>query len=354
MNKNYLFIFVLLSIIAFSNCDRVKNPIKNENNDYTGIQYKNELLMNPENISDRITIDRQGNVWFLTVVKDTSVYVPSESSYLPTITKICMYDYQNYYIMYDNIKSSINELIFDNDENIWLFNSKKLIKIDKNHNYSDVLTLGDHDGLFQTFAVDHDNNVWIGGLGTGLYKYSNGNLITFNTENSILPTNSMTKIYIDNQNIVWVALWDLEGILKIENDTWKIYNCNNSTITQDNIWEIKVDNNQRVWIGTGWVNPDISLMMFDGLNWIENNPKDLSGNHISGTVRHIETDLNGRLWTISEKVENLDLVNTILNVYNGESWENIDNVAKGNIITDIEHFDNKLVLATCNQIYTIE
>lgn len=109
-------------------------------------------------------------------------------------------------------------------------------------------------------AVDENNIKWIGTLANGLIKFDELDFINFNKSNSSIPANKINCISIDNQNRIWVGTDDGIGILT--DPGWIVYNANNSGLTTNLINTIRFDNIGNAWIGTAG-----NLVKFDGNNW---------------------------------------------------------------------------------------
>ncbi len=88
--------------------------------------------------------------------------------------------------------------------------------------------------------------------------------IIYNTSNSLLPSNNVSHIVVDNYNRKWVAFWN-NGALKINGEDWVIYNTSNSNLPFNNLNAITVDGNSNFWAGSYYGN--IRLTKFDGNNW---------------------------------------------------------------------------------------
>src|SRR3970040_1892712 len=101
-----------------------------------------------------------------------------------------------------------------------------------------------------------------------LFAQSNPEWIVFDTSNSVIPTNHIEEIVIDNLNRKWISLLD-NGILKIEDGSWSIFNTSNSNIPTNYFNAINVDNEFNFWGGTGNLLPK-----FDGANWFFFGPPD--------------------------------------------------------------------------------
>lgn len=354
--KRRLFSALLLSLALMQPaCRKSSDLVTSPEEGSTEFKQINTISDKSPEICSGIAVDQSGNVWFCTTKLDTTVYVPPTSSYLPCYSQIYMYDGKNYILKYDNIKNStILKLTFDQSGNLWLLGLKKILMINKQHRLSELLTLDKDQGLFQTIEADQQNNIWVGGYGTGLYKYSCGQWTNYTTSNSPLKSNSMTKIFADKNNTVWIALLELMGIQKFENNSWTSYSRIDSDHYLRDIWDIKTDKSGNLWAGAGWIDSDRTLFRFDGAKWTVMNPCYSSGSFVPGTIRLIQADLNGNVWTVSEVVDKYIAVKSTLSVYNAQGWSVMENAADNKIITDMKLYNNKIYLATYDKIYTVE
>ena len=225
------------------------------------------------------------------------------------------------------------KMCFDKNNQLWLMNSNTVYKVDgSSFNRTKIF---ETSGMLQFIAVDNDNNIWTGGLQTGLYKIDDKMNVTQHTVNNPdLPTNSMTNIHIDKNNNIWVALWDSQGVLKISNGQWVVYNSLNSEITSQNIWCLVTDKNGHLWIGTGHDNENQSLMRFDGTQWETVIPRNDKNEIVTGTVRRIQSDGN-KIYVVSEKVKNKAFYSNELLTFDGLKWDKIFEIPEDDGIDDL-------------------
>jgi ligand-binding sensor domain-containing protein len=229
----------------------------------------------------------------------------------------------------------IDQMIFDKNNNLWAINYHGLFL--RNNNKCDTiikLNFDTGEGIFTCIAADRDNNIWVGGLQTGLYKIDKLLHITkYTTANSNLTSNSMTSIHIDESNTKWIALWGQSGVLKITGNNWMFYNTSNSNITYQNIWCLVTDKVKNLWIGTGWDNESESLMRFDGTTWATEMPQNDKKEIIKGTVRQLISDKN-RIYIDIESNEK-PFLNQLL-TFDGVDWNKIYGFPDGEYIKDLK------------------
>ncbi len=71
----------------------------------------------------------------------------------------------------------------------------------------------------------------------------------FDTGNSSIPTNTLTCIHIDQQNIMWIGT-DGTGLLKYQQGVWTKYTMGGTSLPGNNITCITSDKNGTKWVGT--------------------------------------------------------------------------------------------------------
>jgi ligand-binding sensor domain-containing protein len=337
-----IFILIIVSNL-FS-----QNFAANSNQNYS---FKESSTFPGVNLSD-IAFDRDGNPWIISSKTDNTQKRSPLSSNIPMIYYVSKYQNGLYYTIQDSLKYPIEKISFDYSNNLWILAYKQIIRVDGKSKFEIVYELGDK-GLFNSLNFDCENNVWVGGLQTGFLIFDGTSWTNYNTENSTLPTNSLTNIYIDKNNIKWMTLWEQKGILKIENKQWSYYNQKDSELLNQNFWDINKDSENNLWVGTGFSYPSVTLIKFDGKKWIENNPKNNKGDSVLGTVRNIITDCNGNVWALSSKSNNRKLEKRILTKFDGKKWSTID-VDKSIIINDIElDLDGNLWIVTPRFFYKL-
>jgi len=134
-------------------------------------------------------------------------------------------------------------------------------------------------------TVDQNNVKWIGSLEQGLIRYDETNFSSFNTTNSQIPDNRINCISVDPQNRIWVGT-DF-GIGIYDGIGWTVYNRNNSGLTSEIINTFEFDVTGNAWIGTS-----ANLIKFDGITWTRYEEPSGWGDWINGI--YIESQNN--LW----------------------------------------------------------
>ncbi|MFA7419086.1 MAG: PEGA domain-containing protein [Melioribacteraceae bacterium] len=109
--------------------------------------------------------------------------------------------------------------------------------------------------------------------------------VSYNTENSLVKSNLVNSIAIDNNNNTWIGSSD--GLSKLDGRNWKVYTSSNSVLKSNVITVLKKDKQNRIWVGTS-----------NGIYLIENNVmRDASFNLQDQSVVDIAESSNGTIWT---------------------------------------------------------
>ena len=124
---------------------------------------------------------------------------------------------------------------------------------------------------------------------TGNLKSQNPQWIIYQTGNSGLPSNHISDIVIDSNNVKWIGTDN--GLVRFYNQQWTVYNTSNSGITYNKIYRLAVDKQNNIWIGT----IGHGLIKFDGINWTKYDTINSLGIILS-TVLGIQVDNINNLW----------------------------------------------------------
>ncbi|MBL7113904.1 MAG: hypothetical protein ISS19_18340 [Bacteroidales bacterium] len=296
-----------------------------------------------------MAIDSNGDIWFITSKIDETIEVEPWRCSLPMKFSLSKYDHQNYTLI-DESGDALMQIIFDHQNRLWARAYYMIYRFDGLER-NVILDNTEGEAGFEFITVDQDNNIWAGGHNAGLFRISDNDITHYTTENTIMPTNSVIAIHVDQQNILWVAMWNNEGILKIDGNEWTVYNSDNSGITSQNIWAVTATSSGDVWIGTGWDNTSECLMRFDGEKWTNPDPKNESGERIRGTARKLVTDKSDNIWTVIDSGPDYQQK---LYKFDGLAWKTIKTMPVNNPISDIEvDANNRIWVSTYNEGYFI-
>jgi ligand-binding sensor domain-containing protein len=129
---------------------------------------------------------------------------------------------------------------------------------------------------------------------TGVHWWNGTTWTTFNMNNSPLPSNYVSRLFVDRSGALWV-LPLLNGLLKY-NGTWTVYNTGNTGLSSNDVACIAQDDNGVYWIGTGaGAAGGGGLSRFDGNTWTTWTPLN-SNLPYNLFVRDIALDSQGVPW----------------------------------------------------------
>ncbi len=121
----------------------------------------------------------------------------------------------------------------------------------------------------QSVMID-SSNIWLGSNNHGLILFDGNDFTVFNSKNSALPHNNVYTLAIDSTNFLWIGTFG-GGVAKFSynKNVWEVYNKSNSGLTHNWIYSIAIDKNNNKWFGT-WGD---GLFMFDDSSWTNYNEK---------------------------------------------------------------------------------
>ncbi len=112
--------------------------------------------------------------------------------------------------------------------------------------------------------------------------------VTYNTQNSFMPDNTINDIFVDDDNTIWVGTWH-NGIVVKRNGKWEYINTTNSNLPGNIIHKIKKDKFNNIWVATYSGLAKITNNIVSGYTTINSG---LSNNYISD----LDFDQDGNIW----------------------------------------------------------
>jgi len=116
--------------------------------------------------------------------------------------------------------------------------------------------------------IDSEEIIWIGSNDKGLIKFDGVNFIFYNTTNSPMKSDMVRDITSDKFDNLWIGTikqgaGNQGALMKYDKiNNWSFYNTTNSGIASGNNWSVAVDTNNIVW--AAW----FKLSKFDGTSWV--------------------------------------------------------------------------------------
>lgn len=156
-------------------------------------------------------------------------------------------------------------------------------------------------------VVDNNDIIWIGTVDKGIIKHSGKSWETINSSNSPLQNNRITTIFVDRENNKWIGTEGGLGKLQDPNSI-TFFTMSNSNLPNSNILTIDQDNAGTIWIGT-----PSGLVKLDGENFVLYNHSNT--NLPRKWVNEIKTTASTDIWVA---------LDSFVTRFNGSSFEFFD------------------------------
>ncbi len=241
-----------------------------------------------------LALDKNGDVWIGTKSNGLVQLTPDGS---------VIFDEKNSPLL-DN---EINDIVVDSAGVKWIGTEKGgLARFDGLH--WQVFTKSNSNlpsNTIMRLLPDRDG-IWIGTYFTGLVHYDGRHWDTFSTDNSPLLSNKVLALAKDHNDVLWVGTLG-GGLYSIDSKgVWKIYTIYDSQLPSNFVYDIKVDPVNNKWIATAGE----GIGVFNDRYWIIFNKdnSDLNDNNIHA----ICITGKGNKWVSSYRKG--------INFFNGKDW----------------------------------
>jgi hypothetical protein len=136
-------------------------------------------------------------------------------------------------------------------------------------------------------AFDAQEILWIG-TDNGLAQFDGVTWTVYTGKNSELPWGAAPALAFDAQGTLWVGMLS-GGVVQFDGTTWTVYTTKNSKLPSNNVHKLTIDVQGNLWVGT-----QKGLATFDGETWTAYMPENsgLPGNWIWTLV----SDTQGNIW----------------------------------------------------------
>lgn len=179
-------------------------------------------------------------------------------------------------------------------------------------------------GSYTCMAIDHQNNIWVGGDNNGVEKFNGSVWTNYDTTNSNFPSGRVLSLQVDAQDNLWAGL-DEGGLVKFDGSFWTVYNTSNSILQSNYVSRINIDTSGIVWFRSA-INSCMgmyysSFIKFDGTTFTYYN-------HCTTPALQITSDLtfdnNGTLLVFSKDYYTGEFT---IKSFNGTTWSTFLNPA---------------------------
>lgn len=242
---------------------------------------------------------------------------------------------------------------------IYLANSN-MIHVQKNGKWERVATTPLTNIV--DIKVDKTGKIWIASNEGVTCINTNGLQYQLNTENSILPTNSVRKIVIDGQNKKWFM--SDGGLVGYKEPADPKLGMSIYTKLNSNYFDGKIEGIESFDKGLLLLNSDYGLLRFDGANFKQETPSNLGGMFFNdltvskdgkayiGTYRYLH-EYDGKLYTKIEWKEDIGKqVTSVVTDDNNNVWIGFDGISKRENGT-WQNFNKKNAGLSSNTVYKL-
>jgi len=254
--------------------------------------------------------------------------IPATASFIPTVEQLVMvwdsvYDYDEPIHFQMPIPDANGDLYVADLHTVNKFNGIK--------DYSLLFDAGEF--YIDDILFDEDNNVWLTGY-DGLAYWDKEELHFYTSENSELPTDLTHGMVRDHEGKIWVTL-DFEGLLVIDGDNWThippedIPGC----ATNAYLYNPLIDSDNVLWFHVHNSSLGNELLRYDGQSW----------SYTEGENGYVSIDSRGCLWLIDNSSDS-----TGLYYMDDGSWIDFDISGIDSYLTCVNADQEMIYIGTVN------
>ena len=177
--------------------------------------------------------------------KDAEIIVNDSSLGLKTPVKINGWTPGKYAIKYrlDGHRESLLNITVESNKTTKASVSMKdtTVWVDYQTNNSTIPS-----NILSCIEVDNEDIIWIGTASEGLIRFDGKNFESITMENSDLPSNKINSITVDEENTKWICTNGGGLALLDNNNNWTLYNTSNSELKNNIINSVYIRNSEFV------------------------------------------------------------------------------------------------------------
>ncbi len=166
-------------------------------------------------------------------------------------------------------------------------------------------------------TTDVNNNVYVGfrDIGLGKFTPSTSTWVMYDTVNSVIPSNKILSLDIDNAGNVWAGT--TKGLAKYDGSNWTVYNTQNSNLINDSVQSLFIVGTN-IWLGTP---QGVSVFNGSFTNYTTSNSSLVNNN-----ITCFDVDSAGKI-----------LIGTTggISIFDGSTWTNYTTANSGLISNQI-------------------
>ncbi|MFV0392174.1 MAG: hypothetical protein ACK5KP_09885 [Paludibacteraceae bacterium] len=277
------------------------------------------------------------DLWFLTSRPCDTCLVPLEVSYRPYLYQLSRQRGSEFRFDEDFVFSTP---VKDQYGNLYTSKAHEILKINDIRDYTSVVKTGNF--MIHQYVFDKNNHIWMIG-NSGVAHWDGTKLTRYDASNSILPSNILHGIAVDQSGVVWIPLDLGYGILKITNGEWQIIpvsqiaSLNESSYLRSPL----VDKENRIWFTVFAGSASSNTILFDGDKWISDFP----------TLTKFGTlflDSRGTIWRLNDYYSDSKRTHSTLQYLDSGKWVEFDIKYIADQILSLDVKDSRVYIGTVN------
>jgi len=288
--------------------------------------------------------DKQQNLWFGISQTGLSKYNPKNEKF-----ELYSNNEKDSTTISDNTILSICE---DKKNNLWIATKNGLNKFDKNTKKS--VRYFTKDGLYNNFIYkalsDNKGNIWLGTRsGLNYYNIEKNKIVKINSQNNILSDKKIRDLYIDKNQILWIAT--NKGFFSINiasiSLNKNIQITNYQPIATD-LYSISEDNKGNIWLATKNSRIQIFNKYTKTFHLIQNSP--LQANSLSiNNILSVYKDRSNIMW-VGTELGGVNKYNVLSKPFESYSYNplNPNSISSNQVRTIYEDSQNIIWIGTKN------
>jgi len=254
--KNLIIIFIVLSAIILSSCEK-EYSIKGNHNTDPNYPANSNAIEKIIEISDYIITSESINTFDFAFDSNNTLWVVTNFGLL----KITENDHELFYVPYSaTYDTNLSTITIDNNDNIWLTSLRNVYKFSSIND--EWTTYSYDDGVFfktgySRVFCDFEGRIYVTD-GHSVYEFQNNTwseLLGFDEIIDVtfpyLGDPGSNDVIARDNDFLWIST-DI-GLIKYKNDTcYEFLTKENSELMDNNIYSVHTDSKNRIWINYGY------------------------------------------------------------------------------------------------------
>lgn len=161
---------------------------------------------------------------------------------------------------------ALYDVKIDDQGRIWTCSENGDVLYYENDEWVQIGEFGDGVSCREV-EFDSQGNTWVS-TSNGLQKFNGSEWTLYNSQNSNMPVDKASYMCIDQNDKIWCSTGG-DGVLSFDGTNFEHFTKDNSILESNSVDDIELDNNGNVWIAD-----DEFLYKISGDNWTKYNTED--------------------------------------------------------------------------------